>query len=153
MQRDEYASVFGEAGALAVVLKWYRAFGVLTAEGMGKVTPPTLLIWGNRDARFGRAGAEKTADFVEGLFRIVKLGAEHALVTDKPDIVAEEIASHVAKWKIKSPPATAFDKALPEVAKKCVSAKPPCLRLEVAPAATGSISKTVASSGSRAPSG
>jgi pimeloyl-ACP methyl ester carboxylesterase len=131
--RDDYERVFGEAGALAAAIKWYRAFGVLTAEGMDKVSPPTLFIWGNRDARIGRAGAEKTADFVEGPFRIVKLGAEHALVTDKPDLVAGEIASHAAKWKIAAPPATAFDKALPEVARKCVSAKPPCLRLEVAP--------------------
>jgi len=132
-QRIEYVRVFGEAGALAAALKWYRAFGVLSAEGMGKVMQPTLYIWGNRDARVGRAGAEKTADFVEGPFRIVKLGAEHSLVADEPDAIAREIASHIAKWKVAAPPLTAFDKALPEVTKKCVSAKPPCLRLEVAP--------------------
>lgn len=136
-QRTEYIHVFSEPGAVAAALKWYRAYSSIdAAEEIGGTRQPTLYIWGNRDQRLGRVAAEKTADFVKGPFRLIKLAASHALMVDVPDEVAAEVLTHLAQWPLSRlpPPAPELPLLVNVPSERCLPSKPACLRINVAPA-------------------
>lgn len=134
--RDEYERVFTEPGALSAALKWYRANSFFSGAVVAKTRQPTLYIWGNQDRSLSREGAEKTADYVKGPYKLVKMIAAHRLVTEFPDRVSQEILSHLTRWPIAVLP------PLPPVSsgavgeQKCAGSKPRCLRLNVAPNGT-----------------
>jgi pimeloyl-ACP methyl ester carboxylesterase len=63
----EYVERLSEPGALVAALNWYR--GIKYSGRTGKVTVPTLYVWGTEDAAFGSAAALSTEEWVEGPYR------------------------------------------------------------------------------------
>ena len=99
-EQDDYLQLFSQKNALTGALNWYRANYELFAEGsdMGKVTVPTLYIWGKNDRALKRAGAEWTKNFVNGYYRFVEMDATHWLVQEQYEQVYEEILAHLGKF-------------------------------------------------------
>ncbi len=134
-QRDEYVRVFSEKGALGAVLNWYRAPSFLSGPPVGKLRQPTLYIWGYQDRSLGRTGAEKTADYVSGPYRFLKLAGGHALMVEEPDTVSEAILTHLRNWKIEGQPAGASRHELASHPEEldCTTSKPHCIEIDVSP--------------------
>ncbi|HEX2891766.1 alpha/beta hydrolase [Vineibacter terrae] len=78
----DYLSVLGTPAALEAALGWYRAQAELRAS-LGKITVPTLYLWGDADSSVSRMAAEGTAEFVTGPFRFEVLPGLGHFVTDQ----------------------------------------------------------------------
>ncbi|QUQ63200.1 alpha/beta fold hydrolase [Kutzneria sp. CA-103260] len=90
-----------EPGALTAALSWYRAVPTddLNIEA-GRVTAPTLYIWGSADVALGRLAAESTKDWVDGPYQFVELaGASHWLPEESADKVIPLLLEHLAANK------------------------------------------------------
>lgn len=96
---EEYERVFGEPGALRAALNWYRAFEFRSLDPLGKIKPPTLLLWGREDGAFGRDATIRTANHMDGPYRLQTVEAGHFLMLEVPDLVAEEVLAHLNSWK------------------------------------------------------
>jgi pimeloyl-ACP methyl ester carboxylesterase len=67
-------------GALTATLNWYRAVADDLAVPAGRITTPTLYIWGDQDAALGAGAARRTADYVDAAYRFCILeGKSHWL--------------------------------------------------------------------------
>ncbi len=133
-QVQEYKRVFGEPGALRSALNWYRAFEFRSLDPLGKIRQPTLFVWGSEDAAFGHVAAKKTANYVEGPYRLHKLEAGHLLMLEVPDIIAQDVLSHLRTW---SQVSKQWDAALAGTPQHdgspCDQSGPHCLKIFVAP--------------------
>ncbi|MEG6509206.1 alpha/beta hydrolase [Methyloligella sp. 2.7D] len=98
-QIAEYEQVFGEPGALHAALDWYRMFEFRSLDPLGKITPPTLFIWGHRDQAFGRRAAIETANFIDGPYRFHSVNAGHQLMLEVPETVEDDVLDHLANWR------------------------------------------------------
>lgn len=78
----DYVSVLGTQAAMEAALAWYRAQAGLRAS-LGKITVPTLYLWGDADATVGRAAADGTAEFVTGPFHFHVLAGIGHFITDQ----------------------------------------------------------------------
>jgi hypothetical protein len=134
-QVREYKRVFGEPGALRGALNWYRAFQFRTLDPLGKIRQPTLLIWGKEDGAFGRLAVEKTANYVDGPFRFHKLKAGHWLMLEAPQLVADQVLTHLRAWSQHSE--QKWNVALANLAQRadspCDQSRPHCLNISVSP--------------------
>jgi pimeloyl-ACP methyl ester carboxylesterase len=63
----EYVERLSEPGALIGALNWYR--GMKYSAHTGKVTVPTLYVWGTEDSAFGSTAALATEEWVDGPYR------------------------------------------------------------------------------------
>jgi len=134
VQVEEYRRVFGEPGALHAALNWYRAFEFRSLDPVGKVRPPTLLIWGREDAAFGRVAATETANHMDGAYRLHTVGAGHNLTLETPDVLTEDVLSHLgAAAKSAEEWTAALDAALQEDGSPCDQSQPQCLRISLTP--------------------
>lgn len=83
-----YLDVLTQPGAMQAALNWYRAADLTLVEGLGPITMPTMHVWSTDDPALGRAGAEATADHVEGPYRFEVLeGVGHWI----PELAAEQL--------------------------------------------------------------
>jgi pimeloyl-ACP methyl ester carboxylesterase len=97
---DDYVGVLGTPEAMEAALAWYRANAGLRAA-VGKITVPTLYIWGDADETVGRAAAEGTAAQVTGPFRFEVLpGIGHFSTDQVGDAVARLLVEHVARYPV-----------------------------------------------------
>ncbi len=96
---EEYERVFGEPGALRAALNWYRAFEFRSLDPLAKIKPPTLLLWGREDRAFGRDATIRTANHMDGPYRLQTVEAGHFLMLEVPDLIAEEVLAHLKGWK------------------------------------------------------
>jgi pimeloyl-ACP methyl ester carboxylesterase len=64
---QDYVERLSEPGAMVAALNWYR--GIKHTGHTGKVTVPTLYVWGTEDAAFGSTAALGTEEWVEGPYR------------------------------------------------------------------------------------
>ena len=86
-QVEENARRMSEPYALTAALNWYRALDLDLATG--KVTVPTLYIWGTEDIALGETAAKNTVDYVIGPYRFKPLeGKSHWLLEEAPDEIA-----------------------------------------------------------------
>jgi pimeloyl-ACP methyl ester carboxylesterase len=94
-QVEEYMRVFRQPGALTGALNWYR--GALTDERqpIGKISVPTLMIWGNQDQAIGRPGVDATPPLMDGPYRLVELDAGHWLIQEAEADVLRETLAHL----------------------------------------------------------
>ncbi len=84
------------AGALTAALDWYRALPLGARDAVGRVRVPTLHVWSDGDAALGRVGAEATADFVTGPYRLEVLeGVSHWVPETAADRLGELVVAHV----------------------------------------------------------
>jgi pimeloyl-ACP methyl ester carboxylesterase len=90
--RDRYVAAMLEPGALAGALAWYRA---LPPPGpplaVGSVRVPTCFVAATRDASVSRAAVTRTADFVDGPYRLEVVPASHWLPEQHPELVVRLI--------------------------------------------------------------
>ena len=97
---EEYLKVFSVPGAVTAGLNWYRANARLLdkrdrKDKFGPFSHPALVIWGNQDIAVGRAGVERTAQYMRGPYRLVEMDAGHWLIQEAPDRVYQEILAHL----------------------------------------------------------
>jgi len=92
---------FSEPGALTAALSWYRAVPTDDLDiPAGRVTAPTLYVWGSEDRALGRIAAESTKDWVDGPYQFVELpGASHWLPEESADKVIPLLLEHLAAHK------------------------------------------------------
>ena len=87
-----------EPGALTATLNWYRAPEDVISVPAGRITVPTLFLWGTEDSALGRRAAETTGGWVDGPYHFEALeGASHWLPEEVPDVVTPKILDHLGR--------------------------------------------------------
>lgn len=87
-------------GALTATLNWYRAPEKILSVPAGRITAPTLFLWGTEDIALGRRAAESTGEWVDGPYHFEALeGASHWLPEEVPDLVAPRILDHLGRHR------------------------------------------------------
>ncbi|MER7155881.1 MULTISPECIES: alpha/beta fold hydrolase [Streptomyces] len=87
-----------EPGALTATLNWYRAPESVISVPAGRITVPTLFLWGSEDVALGRVAAESTGEWVDGPYRFEVLdGASHWLPEEVPAEVTPKILDHLGR--------------------------------------------------------
>lgn len=100
---DGFIRSLQRTGRLTAGLNYYRANFSSPAEWAArafdlKVTAPTVLMWGDHDPALRRLQAEKTAEHVQGEYRIEVLeGAGHWLQFERPDEVGRTLVEATTK--------------------------------------------------------
>jgi len=96
-ERASYINLFNQKNALTGAINWYRANYGLFSEGhdIGKISVPSLFIWGNQDIAIMRSGAEWTQEYISGYYKFLELDSGHWLVQESYDQVSEEIFAHL----------------------------------------------------------
>jgi pimeloyl-ACP methyl ester carboxylesterase len=95
---EHFARSMARPGRLTAALNYYRAnlaSGHASWEPLadiGRITMPTVLMWGDQDPALGRRGAETSGAHVEGDFRLEILeGAGHWLQFERPAEVSRTV--------------------------------------------------------------
>jgi pimeloyl-ACP methyl ester carboxylesterase len=85
-----------ESGALKYALNWYRAMLIASPGGAArKVSAPTTHVWSTRDSALVRKGADLTAEYTTGPYRLEILDASHWIPEERPAELATIIAARV----------------------------------------------------------
>ena len=85
-----------QEGALTAALNWYRAMDL--RERIGKVTVPTLYVWGEQDLALGEAAALATANYVDAPYVFERLpGKSHWLLEEVPEELSILIEAQIAR--------------------------------------------------------
>jgi pimeloyl-ACP methyl ester carboxylesterase len=96
---EEYVEFMRRPGVLTAALNWYRAMEP-AAAGVARVPPvvvPTLYVWSTGDVAFGRAAAERTAEYVAGRYAFEVLeGVSHWIPEEAPGELARLVLAHLA---------------------------------------------------------
>jgi pimeloyl-ACP methyl ester carboxylesterase len=109
-ERDEYARVFSEPGALTSALNWYRASLRsldLPSDAPSDVLRPTLFIWGNRDDAVGRSAVDAQRAYMKAPYQEIELDAGHWVLADDSTRVIDETLAHWRKYDVAMDPASA----------------------------------------------
>jgi pimeloyl-ACP methyl ester carboxylesterase len=92
-----YTNIFSKFAGRKSIINWYRANYKLPIS-YGKVSIPTILIWGNKDIAFARSGIEDTKNYMATEdYKLIEIDVGHTLVQDAPDKVRDEIFKHIQK--------------------------------------------------------
>lgn len=82
-------ALFREPGAATAAVNWYRALRYGGAR-VGRITVPTLYVWGDRDRFLGGSAIEATGQYVTGPYRFERVaGGTHWLADERPGQIAE----------------------------------------------------------------
>jgi len=99
---DDYLQIFSKLEARTAAVNWYRgALMVPNDTEYGDVTIPTAFIWGNDDLALGRAGVEKSHEYMKGYYDFHELNAGHWLMQFNEAECTEIIINHIKKFPIK----------------------------------------------------
>jgi pimeloyl-ACP methyl ester carboxylesterase len=91
---DRYVTPLREPGAATAAINWYRAMPFSTRPP-GKVSVPTLYVYGTKDAFLGRKAADLTGDYVRAPYRYEVLdGVTHWMPEEIPERVARLVTEH-----------------------------------------------------------
>jgi pimeloyl-ACP methyl ester carboxylesterase len=91
---DENIRRLAEPFALTSALNWYRALD--PQRRIGKITVPTLYVWGSMDMWLGEFAAIGTEDHVTGPYRFEKLeGKSHWLLDEAPNQISAFVLEHL----------------------------------------------------------
>lgn len=86
-----------EPGALAAWLRWYAGQRREDIADTPAVAVPTLHVWSDGDAALGRAGAEGTAEWVTGPYRLEVLeGVSHWIPEEAAESLGDLLVEHCA---------------------------------------------------------
>lgn len=97
-QVEEYLRVLRQPGALTGALNWYRGGFDEERQAVGRVSVPTLLIWGNQDQAIGRPGVTATPPLMDGPYRLLELDAGHWLIQEAEADVLRETLAHIEEF-------------------------------------------------------
>jgi pimeloyl-ACP methyl ester carboxylesterase len=100
---DKYVRSLSRPGRMTAGLNYYRAnlrpgtgWGALAREL--KIAAPTAFLWGDQDPALGRLQADKTAEFMQGEYRLeILTGAGHWLQFERPIEVGHALAGVLSK--------------------------------------------------------
>ena len=100
---EKFVRSLSRPGRLTAGLNYYRA-NLTPGTGWGalarqlNVTTPTTLLWGDQDPALGRLQADKTAEHMQGEYRLEVLeGAGHWLQFERPIEVGRALVDSVSK--------------------------------------------------------
>ncbi|KAA0018516.1 alpha/beta fold hydrolase [Antrihabitans cavernicola] len=100
MDAEQFDQVRGgviDSGALTYALNWYRAMLIMGPRTVTrKVSAPTTHVWGTRDVGLTRKGAELTADYATGPYKLEILDASHWIPDERPAELAAIIAERAS---------------------------------------------------------
>ena len=97
-QVEEYVRVLRQPGALTGALNWYRGALTEDRQPIGRISVPTILIWGNRDSAIGRPGVTATPPLMAGPYRLVELDVGHWLIQEAEADVLRETLAHIEQY-------------------------------------------------------
>ena len=97
-QVEEYVRVLKQPGALTGALNWYRGGLTVDRQPVGRISVPTLLIWGNQDQAIGRPGVTATPPLMDGPYRLVELDVGHWLIQEAEADVLRETLAHLQEF-------------------------------------------------------
>lgn len=97
-QVEEYVRVLRQPGALTGALNWYRGALTEDRQPIGKISVPTILIWGNQDSAIGRPGVTATPPLMAGPYRLVELDVGHWLIQEAETDVLRETLAHIEQY-------------------------------------------------------
>ena len=97
-QVEEYVRVLRQPGAMTGALNWYRGGITPDRQPVGKISVPTVLIWGNQDSAIGRPGVTATPPLMEGPYRLVELDVGHWLIQEAEADVLRETLAHIEQF-------------------------------------------------------
>ncbi len=90
---------FREPDAITAALNWYRALDL--EARIGKISVPTLFIWGTADQALGRVAAEGTQAYADGPYRFYPLtNLSHWLLEEAPQLVWDPLLEHLNRWRL-----------------------------------------------------
>ena len=89
---DRYATAWGQPGRLSAMLNYYRALRRRRRPAEpARIRPPTLVLWGERDAALERHVARDAVGLCESGRLLVIPGTTHWLHLEEPERVTAEI--------------------------------------------------------------
>lgn len=98
-QLHENLRRLSEPGALTAALSWYRALE--PGKATGKISVPTLYVWGSQDMALGETAALATAAHVSGPYRFERMeGVSHWLMAEIPQRIAGLVLEHIQTNRI-----------------------------------------------------
>ncbi len=89
-ERD--AAALAEPGVFSGALNWYRALPF--SRQIGRVSVPTLFLWGRRDAYIGRRAAALCGRYVDGPYEFRELPGDHWIQADVYYPLLTHLAAH-----------------------------------------------------------
>ena len=81
----------------ALESRWRRD-GDYSGE-LGKIKAPTLIVWGDQDARYPRREQEKLASAITGSRLLVYDGAGHLLHWEEPERLASDLVAFIDEFR------------------------------------------------------
>lgn len=97
-QVEEYVRVLSQPGAMTGALNWYRGGLTPDRKPVGKISVPTVLIWGNQDSAIGRPGVTATPPLMDGPYRLVELDVGHWLIQEAEADILRETLAHIEQY-------------------------------------------------------
>lgn len=98
---DNYLKVFRRKRSLTASLNYYRAnFDFKKAFNIGKISTPTLFIWGNKDMALGQDAVQYGHQYIVGPYTFIELDTGHWLVQTAFKEILQQLKKHIAKFEI-----------------------------------------------------
>ncbi|HEX6547111.1 MAG TPA: alpha/beta hydrolase [Candidatus Dormibacteraeota bacterium] len=91
---ERFVANLARPGRLTAALNYYRA-ALADLAGLGPVSVPSQLVWGDQDPAVGATGTQLTASYMTGPYQLEVLpGAGHWLQFERPDQVSRLLVRH-----------------------------------------------------------
>jgi pimeloyl-ACP methyl ester carboxylesterase len=86
---ENYRAAWSQPGAITGMINWYRAAvrSQRKLTGLGRITVPTLMIWGAKDIALGREMAQPSIDLCDDGRLVFIEEAGHFVQHEEPDQV------------------------------------------------------------------
>lgn len=97
-----YAKAMQNRALLTGAINWYRAlpFTLFETKKMNQIQPPTLFIYGEKDAFLSHRAATATKQWVSGVYRFVSQPTvTHWIPEESPEWLAEQISDFITTRK------------------------------------------------------
>jgi len=95
--RRRYLAAWSQTGALTGGLNLYRAARFVSAEAVGPIRVPTLVLWGERDTALLTGNLEGLGEYVSDLTVRRIPGGTHWVVHEQPGIINSSIGEFIRR--------------------------------------------------------
>ncbi len=97
---EDYLNIFKRKGALTAALNYYRAnIGKGKSRSLGKISSPTLFVYGKKDLAIGNKAAEYNQDYMEGDYTYVEIDGGHWLIQTNYQEVKTAILNQLSRFR------------------------------------------------------
>jgi len=93
----KYREAWGRSGAMTAMLNWYRAYVRVPPANptTARISVPTLMIWGAKDAFLDRSMAQPSIDLCDNGELVMVDDATHWVQHDQPTLVNEKLIAYL----------------------------------------------------------